>query len=76
VGFISVLTVDYIGEPLWAWLLFNGLVVLLLALALGVLHRKVGEIRAGESLLLSAGHVVIALIFGAWLWTSTLDAST
>jgi tellurite resistance protein TerC len=66
----SVFLVDYFGQPLWAWLLFGGIITLLLVFDLGVLHRKTREISAGESLLLSAGYILIALIFGAWVWAS------
>lgn len=59
---------DFLGKPLWAWLLFAGIVVLLLVLDLGVLHRKERVIGARESLLLSAGYICIALLFGGWVW--------
>jgi tellurite resistance protein TerC len=60
---------DFLGKPVWAWLLFLGIVSALLAFDLGVLHRKSREIPAGESLLLSAAYILVALIFGAWVWT-------
>lgn len=65
---LAILALDYLGKPIWAWLLFCGLVAVLLAFDLGVLHRKAREIRVGESLLLSAGYTAIALVFGAWVW--------
>jgi tellurite resistance protein TerC len=65
---VTILTVDYFGKPLWAWLLFGGLVIFLLAFDLGILHRKAREIPVGESLLLSAGYIAVALLFGAWTW--------
>ena len=40
----------------------------LLAFDLGVLHRDEREIGVRESLLLSAGYITAALIFGAWVW--------
>lgn len=65
---VDILGLDYLGKPLWAWLLFGGLVAVLLAFDLGVLHRKVREIGVRESLLLSAAYIGIALVFGAWVW--------
>lgn len=57
-----------LGQPLWMWLAFAGLVVLLLFLDLGVLHRGQREIGVRESLLLSAGYLSLGLAFGGWLW--------
>jgi len=65
-----VLAVDYFGKPLWAWLLFGGIVTALLVFDLGILHRKTREIPVGESLLLSAGYIAVALVFGGWVWWS------
>ena len=56
------------SAPAWSWLLFLGIVVTLLAFDLGVLHRDEREIGVRESLLLSAGYITAALIFGAWVW--------
>jgi tellurite resistance protein TerC len=47
------------------WLGFNLLVLVLLALDLGVLHRKGKEVGIREALLLSLGYFVLALLFGA-----------
>lgn len=58
----------WLGKPLWMWLAFLGIVVTLLALDLGVLHRKQREIEVKESLLLSAGYFAIGLAFGGWVW--------
>jgi len=57
-----------LAAPIWAWLAFGGVVITLLALDLGVLHRSDRAIGVGESLLLSAGYIGIALLFGAWIW--------
>jgi len=48
----------------WMWIGFNLLVLALLALDLGVLHRKGREIGVREALLLSLGYIVLALAFG------------
>ncbi len=52
-------------HSLWMWLGFNLFVLLLLALDLGLLHRKDKVVGVREALLLSLGYFVLALIFGA-----------
>lgn len=52
-------------NSLWMWLGFNLFVLVLLALDLGLLHRKDKEVGIREALLLSLGYFVLALIFGA-----------
>jgi len=66
---------DFLGTPAWSWLLFLGVVVSLLAFDLGVLHREEREIGVRESLLLSAGYICTALVFGAWVWWQMGPAS-
>ena len=44
------------------------LVVVLLILDLGVLHRKTHEISIPESLKLSAYYIAVALAYGGWVW--------
>ena len=53
---------------LWMWLGFNVFVLILLALDLGLLHRKGQEVGIKEALLLSLGYFVLALIFGAGVY--------
>jgi tellurite resistance protein TerC len=67
-GLLDVLHSPLLGKPAWAWLLFAGVVVTLLALDLGVLHKDDHEIGVRESLLLSAGYIGVALLFGGWVW--------
>jgi tellurite resistance protein TerC len=59
---------DWLGKPAWMWLSFVGIVVVLLALDLGVLHRKQREIGISESLILSAVYIGLGLTFGGWVW--------
>jgi tellurite resistance protein TerC len=62
------LSVEFLGHALWLWLMFIGIVIALLAFDLGVLNRKDREIGVRESLWLSAGYLVVAFAFGAWVW--------
>ena len=59
---------DWLGKPVWMWLSFIGIVIVLLALDLGVLHRKQREIAVSESLILSAVYISLGLAFGGWIW--------
>jgi len=65
---VELLHSPFAGKPAWVWLLFAGVVVTLLSFDLGVLHKDDREIGVKESLLLSAGYITIALLFGAWVW--------
>ncbi len=58
-----------LGQPLWMWLAFMGVVALLLALDLGVLHRGSRDIGVRESLVMSAGYIAIGLAFGGFVWS-------
>ena len=63
-----LLNTAFLGKAVWIWLVFVGVVVTLLALDLGVLHKHDREIGVRESLLLSAGYISIAVLFGIWVW--------
>jgi tellurite resistance protein TerC len=58
----------FLGQAVWLWLIFGGIVITLLVFDLGVLHKDDHEIGVQESLLLSAGYISVAVIFGAWVW--------
>jgi len=64
----ALLNTPLLGKDAWVWLVFASIVITLLALDLGVLHRSDREIGVRESLGLSAGYISIALAFGAWVW--------
>ena len=64
----SFLFAVWLGQPAWMWLTFIGIVILLLVLDLGVLHKENREIEVRESLLLSAGYIALGLAFGGWIW--------
>jgi tellurite resistance protein TerC len=65
---IPFVTADFLGKPAWIWLVFIGIVVALLAFDLGVLHKDDKEIGVRESLMLSAGYISVAVVFGVWVW--------
>ena len=65
---MEFLFADWLGTPTWFWLAFLGLVVVLTAFDLGVLHKEDKAMGIGESLKLTAFYITIALAFGAWVW--------
>jgi tellurite resistance protein TerC len=64
----SVLFGQFLGKPGWMWLGFLTIVITLLTLDLGILHKTQREIPVGESLTLSAVYIALGLLFGAWVW--------
>ncbi len=60
--------------PLWAWLGFNALVLVLLAFDLGVLNKKEREISVPQALRLSGLYIAIALLFNVGIWYSLGEA--
>src|SRR5512143_573014 len=64
----TLLSTEFVGTPLWLWLTFVALVLALLLIDLGVLHRDDHVIEVKESLWLSAGYIGMGLAFGAWVW--------
>ena len=58
----------WLGQPIWMWVGFMGVVLALLVLDLGVLNRRDHEIGVRESLTMSAMYIAIALAFGGFVW--------
>ena len=58
-------TICFMPGSIWKWVLFNAFVVAMLALDLGVVHRRKHEIRFKEALAWSAVWIGLALAFGA-----------
>lgn len=67
---MDIMSFNFLEKPLWIWLLFLAGVFFLLLLDLGVLHKKQREISVKESLWMSVFYIVIALLFGMWIWYS------
>ena len=65
---MEFLFADWLGTPVWFWLSFLGIVVVLTAFDLGFLHKEDREMGIGESLKLSAFYISVALAFGVWVW--------
>ena len=57
------------------WVVFAGVLASLMALDLGILHRKNRTIGIRESLVYSAGYILTGLSFGGWVWYAMDKAS-
>ncbi len=64
----ELLNSNFLGKEAWVWFIFIGIVITLLVLDLGVLHKDNHVISVKESLWMSAGYIAIALMFGGWIW--------
>lgn len=54
--------------PMLWWVGFNAFVLLMLALDLGVFHRKTHEVKFREAFLWSLVWISLALAFNGWIW--------
>lgn len=54
--------------PLYWWVAFNLFVIAMLALDLGVFHRKAHVVSMKEALGWSAVWIAMALVFNLWIW--------
>lgn len=55
-------------DQLWLWIGFNVFVLVMLALDLGVFHRKTHVVTFRESITWTVVWVTLALVFNAWVW--------
>lgn len=58
----------FMGKAVWLWLVFTSVVLALMILDLGILHKDQHEIGIKESFILSSGYIAVSLLFGAWIW--------
>jgi tellurite resistance protein TerC len=65
---VELLTLLFLGKPLWMWLLFIGIVLALLVFDLGVLNKDDHEIGVAESLRLSALYITLGVAFSGFVW--------
>ncbi len=58
----------WLGMPIWVWLSFITVVLLILAFDLGVLHKEAHEIDVKESLYMSALYIGLGLAWAVAVW--------
>ena len=59
---------DAVEKSIFMWGVFIAIVLTLLVLDLGVFHKKDREIGFKESLKMSSFYILMAIIFGLWVW--------
>ena len=52
------------------WALFNGAVLFMLLLDLGVFHRKAQKVSVRQALGWTVFWIALSMAFNAWIWTS------
>ncbi|MGV3650290.1 MAG: TerC family protein [Devosia sp.] len=65
---MDILFLPFLDKPLWMWLGFMTLVIVLLALDLGLFNRGAKEIGVADSLKLSAFYIALGLGFSVFVW--------
>jgi tellurite resistance protein TerC len=55
-------------DNLMLWVLFNGFVLFMLGLDLGVFHRKAHEVKLKEAIIWSVIWILLALLFNGFIW--------
>ena len=65
---MEFLFAPFLGTAIWMWLVFIGIVLVLLVLDLGVLNAGDQEIGVAKSLKLSAFYVTLGLLFSVFVW--------
>ena len=73
---MELLSSLFMGTPLWMWLTFIVVVLTLLVLDLGVLHKGSTEIGVSESLKLSAMYISLGLAFSGFVYWQMGGAAT
>ena len=73
---MELLSALFLGTPLWMWLTFIAIVITLLVLDLGLLHKTDHEIGVAESLKLSALYVSLGVAFSGFVWWQLGPEST
>lgn len=56
------------NKSLWMWIIFFAVVLILLILDLEVFHKKKQKIGIKESILMSGFYMLMAFLFGLWVW--------
>lgn len=62
-------------ENLWFWIGFGAFILFMLALDLGVFHRKAHTVHAREALIWTSVWITLASLFGWWVWSTRGSAA-
>lgn len=56
--------------PVSAWFIFTGIILVLLAIDLGLFHRKSHQVSFREALGWTIVWVILSCVFGGWVWSA------
>lgn len=56
--------------PVSAWFIFTGIILVLLAIDLGLFHRKSHQVSFREALGWTVVWVILSCVFGGWVWSA------
>jgi tellurite resistance protein TerC len=62
------LNIIFMEHEVWMWLVFLALIAVALFVDLGLFHKEDREINIRESLTLTAGYIILGLLFGIFVW--------
>ena len=65
---MELLSILWLGMPVWVWLSFIVAVLAILVFDLGVLHKQAHEIEVKESLWMSALYIGLGLLWAVAVW--------
>jgi tellurite resistance protein TerC len=57
-------------DNIWFWIAFGAFILSMLALDLGVFHRKAHKVSAKEALAWTTVWITLASLFGWWVWST------
>ena len=64
----QALLMPWLGMPVWVWLAFLAVVVIILAIDLGLFHKEAHEVSLNESAVLAGCCMALAVAFSAVVW--------
>jgi len=67
------LMTEWLTKPMWMWLVFLAIVVTLMILDLGILHKKHREIGVKESLIMSGFYAALGFSFAFFIWFQSVE---
>ena len=64
---VDFAALSFMGQSVGVWVVFIGIILILLALDLGLFNRRDQVIGARQSLVQAGGYFILAILFGGWL---------
>ncbi|MFM9937985.1 MAG: TerC family protein [Hyphomicrobiaceae bacterium] len=65
---MSSLVANWLGMPVWVWLGFIAIVIVILAIDLGLFHKEAHEVSLKESAILAGACMMLGALFSGVVW--------